>query len=248
MKTVLLALATLSSAAFAGEPIIGGSDAAKVLSPLAATVTAVQQKFAPAPAMGMWTEVTITYLVPCTAQLEDFTYNWQFSADASDKIDLFASATVSSVVAPGDLACAAETQVDETITLPPMFGTDQINLINLAGPAKTLDFDFVKISADNHDVKVISAVPLCPPGVMCIVNGTVITLQYENCTAEDSPVFHAVSQTAKQIENGQLDLAVRVLPLEEVVGCTDESPIVHQAQITLINTYADFSGINLLQL
>lgn len=220
MKTLcfaILSLMTLSCGSssqtqsdLAGRPELPSKQLTGTLQVAEAEIASVIVHSAPAPASGIWTEVTLYFHLECGANLYNFAYDQRFDV-STGKVILIVSANehLREVTA----VCSVENIVPRTITLMGMYGADDVIVENLVSeesptplPAKTIDI----VSATG--IKITSTHSLCPPNAMCITDGTVINLRADlgGCVDVAGPLsFHAV-QPIHGGKMGNLQLSVHV--------------------------------------
>jgi len=192
-------------------------EAARSLFALKGQIESVVVKSADAPAMGIWSEVTVSYIVSCAVRFE--TAALSYSMNEADQIKIFSSAYASAPIErSGQLFCQAFSHETKTISLPGIVSQDSVELVNMTAAAMKIPTGTVGISSAS-EVRVVSTRPLCAEGRICVYGGTIVELavRMNSCVNSLGPVAFSVEQN---IDNGLMSpvkLAVNVIEF------TDES-------------------------
>lgn len=144
--------------------------------------------------LGLWTKITLEYLVPCTESFSSFSYK---IANKNGKSQIIAAAIATARVQSDEtgFVCQAFSHHREEIILPGLWSKEGIELVNLKGTSKGLTDKVVGLRALSQ-AKVVSTRPLCPEGVVCVTDGTVITLSSSMiCVNEIGPVAYQTAQS-----------------------------------------------------
>ena len=251
MKSILT-LATVSLIATACGSNSSTSELAAARQPsstrhayaLQGHIQAVDTQFAKAPATGMWTEVTISYQVPCSAKLESFSYRLNNSANHTE---ILASAVASSEEISGAMNCQSIAVVQKKVSLPGIYAATNIGLVNLDSatdkivvPAATTSFSTIA------PIEITNVQPMCPNGEKCLVNGTEVTIvAHLGCVDTLGPVTYSAEQNTS---DSKLQLAVSAVNMVHKNSANTQcfAENTETTKITLINQFVDSSDINLV--
>ncbi len=180
---------------------------------------------------GMESIVTLQFEPGCLNTISPVQYRYE--AHKNGTIDLFVSA-YEQVSTDHLAAFCAEVVRDETrdIIIPFYVDQNDINLINLEGPSVKAPNDFNKLSMIGAaGVHVSSVEPLCPEGVVCITNGSVITLAIDNvgCLDETAVTYKPIVR-----KNGdKLDLSVAAFNVHRETSKRARCIVAPTSQVTI---------------
>lgn len=206
----------------------GASEASKrVLFPIEGTISSVQAKSADAPALGLWTEVEVEYLIPCTNKLESSVISYDRTDDG--KIKILASAFASASKKTGEMVCQAFSHHTETVSIPGIVAQEDIQLVNLTAPRADIPATTMAVLS-SQKVEILSTRSLCPAGATCIQNGTVVTLGIElsSCVNTLGPVAIHADQAVVNGSLSPLKLAVHAIDFQ------DESSVLVRCARTVV--------------
>jgi hypothetical protein len=193
-----------------GLPALPPAELTGTVQVAEAEIASVVVHSAPAPASGIWTEVTLNFHLECGANLSNFAYDQRFDVSTGTVI-LIVSATEH--VYNANQVCVIENVAQRTITLMGMYGADDVRVENLATeespkvlPAKTIGI----VSATG--IVITSTHSLCPEGAMCITDGTVVNLlaHIGGCVDSAGPLSYHAVQPFHGGKMGALQLTVHI--------------------------------------
>jgi hypothetical protein len=162
--------------------------------------------------LGLWTDITIEYLVPCTQSFSNFSYNIE---NRDGKTVIVAAALATAHNTQGQFVCQAFSHHTETVTVPGLLSRDSLELINLKGTGVSFDKEVVGI-VPVKSAKVVATRPLCPKGVTCVTDGTIITVAAPIlCINQLGPVAYS-TKLGKEGKKSTLDLNVSAFEMQNV--------------------------------
>lgn len=250
-KILLVATATLLAAACGTKNSTSKVAALATPAASAATVAAytvkgqiesVKLRAAEAPAVGFWTDVTISYTIRCYEELASFAYTTRNAENG--KIEILATAIATSSLKRGHLVCQALSQETRVVSLPDLVAAEDLTLVNLKGTVA--EFDLVENYTLSTDINfaVIEVSPRCNANE-CNLSDTIVKLRANlGCLDQMGPVSYIAKQN-KQL--GTVELIVSGLALKDhrsfAVFCKRLNYV--DTVITLPNIAVDESKIEL---
>lgn len=231
-----------SNLAAVDRPVV----ADRVLYPIkdAQIRSAVAQAATP-PAQGLWTNVTVDFTVHCAEQLEVEALSYRFTGDGKPQI-LFSAFASGKKNSQGPV-CQAFQLVEKTITLPGIVALADLELVNLKGPSADVPANTMAINS-LQGVKVKATRALCPEGVVCVWNGTIVTLDVtmNSCVNKLGPVAYSVDQHYVDGKLSPVKLAVHAIEFQDEASTRVRcAQTIEQVELTLGNVYGDINTIEL---
>jgi len=187
------------------------------------------------------TQITIEYTVACWQRFESFAYETEIK---NGKLTIYTQALVSQSINLG-IVCQAFSFENKAFIVAGHFSNEDITLVQLQGGAPIAMNDDIYKIAPSSNVKIVSTSPLCPEGMVCITDGTIIHLEAEldSCVDDLGPVSYAFEKTA----NG-FDLVVAVSTLHSkrrLVALCTEGPWTKATTIQLPMIFVEQAAIKL---
>lgn len=165
------------------------------LFPVEGRLGEVAAKAAPAPALGLWTEISVDFEVHCSSALEAASVTYGYDQDG--KVEILASAFASSSVQQGDVTCQAFSIETKTITVPGIVSAEDVKLINIAEGRPSVPADTLEIRTLTQ-AEIIGVRSLCPEDVICDLDGTVVSFKVlkSSCANTLAPISYHLSNNA----------------------------------------------------
>ncbi len=165
------------------------------LFPIEGRLGEIVAKAAPAPALGLWTEISVDFEVHCSSTLEAASVTYGY--DQEGKIEILASAFASSAARQGDLTCQAFSIETKQVTVPGIVSADDVKLINIAADRSDVPNDTLEIKTLTQ-VEITGVRSLCPEDNVCALRGTVVSLKVlkSSCANTLAPISYRLSDNA----------------------------------------------------
>lgn len=256
MKNTILTIATALTLAACGQAPISDmasapideqkkKGATRIVLPLEVAVTSVRTESAEPPAHGLWTDITISANLPCSHELVSFTFDhgWE-----DGNVMIYASAFASVKQVPGESACQAFSQIDRKFTVPGIVAADQVKKMNLQGNEREVGTEITAIGPLTR-LKILDTRPLCPNEMVCVMDGTIVTMQAEGfgCFDELGNIAHHGSQSTAELDQGIAKLSVNALGFHDrrSLAALCQALPVYTFEVTLPLVFVDKDGIDL---
>jgi hypothetical protein len=172
-----------------------------------AELGAVRATTAPVGASGVWSAIDVTYAVDCAETVETFSYALRPGSDG--RLQVLVSAIGSRPVNLADSPCLGVSRETRTITAAGFLTADSVELVNLRGVDVAIPPATAALTASPR-LEVVSTRRLCPEGMVCVTDGTIVRLMttLDGCLDQLGPVSHAAVSTRDQSGLDRLELAV----------------------------------------
>lgn len=182
--------------------------------PVDGTLASVEAKSAAAPAMGLWSVVTVNFSIPCTQKYEGGSLTYIRRDNGKIEVQASAFASREKVVPSGSITCQSLSLVQEKISIPGIVAQNDVTLVNLVAGSADIPNETVSIVATPH-VKVVETRSLCPQGSICVTDGTIVTLEITLVNCADKLGLVASRGTQANAAGAPIDLTVKAI---EFVG------------------------------
>jgi hypothetical protein len=253
MKRIVFAMLALVATACGSQQVSSVNESSqnneRELVYEAGEIRSVVVKAAPAPAHGMWTEVTVGYTLPCHMRFEKAALSYDRGLEGKYKI--FSAAFLSRSTVRSDIVCLGIGMHTETLSLPGIVAEEDLTLVNLAAdkstqkiPAGTADV------ASSWKIELVDARPMCPPNAFCALNGTIATVNISlgSCVNTLGPISLNAEQIYDQEKNEFSNVKLKIHAIDLVhesaplVRCTGVSA---NHEISLPHVFGDIDSIDL---
>lgn len=175
-------------------------------------LAAVRAATVPGGASGVWSAIDVTYSVDCTETFETFSYALRPGSDG--KLQVLVSAVGSRPVNLADSPCLGLSRETRTITAAGLLTADSVELVDLRGADVAIPSATAALTTSPR-FEVVSTRRLCPEGVVCVTDGTIVRLMttLDGCLDQLGPVSYAAVSTRDENGLERLELAVSGIQL-----------------------------------